>query len=74
MSYARVDGDDALVAFASVLTKRSYVALILDVIVSPALRRAGLGSLLVERICADSALGAPAATERRRLAFGSSKV
>ena len=52
-----------LVAFARVLTDRTYVALVLDVIVAPALRRAGLGSLLVERICADPALAGVASIE-----------
>ena len=40
----------SLVAFARVLTDRTYVALVLDVIVAPAYRDRGLGRLLVERI------------------------
>ena len=44
-------GSESLVAFARVLTDRTYVALVLDVIVAPAYRDRGLGRLLVERIC-----------------------
>jgi hypothetical protein len=61
--YALVDEDDSLVAFGRVLTDRIYVALTLDVIVAPALRRAGPGSLLVEHICADPALTSGACEE-----------
>jgi predicted GNAT family N-acyltransferase len=42
---------ESLVAFARVITDRTYVALVLDVIVAPAYRDRGLGRLLVERIC-----------------------
>jgi predicted GNAT family N-acyltransferase len=43
---------NCLAAFARVLTDRAYLALVLDVIVSPAYRRNGLGRLLMDRICA----------------------
>lgn len=41
----------SLVAFARVLTDRTYVALLLDTIVAPAYRGRGLGRLLVEHVC-----------------------
>ena len=41
----------SLVAFARVLTDRTYVALLLDTIVAPAYRGHGLGRLLVEHVC-----------------------
>jgi predicted GNAT family N-acyltransferase len=41
----------ALVAFARVLTDRTYVALLLDTIVAPTCRGCGLGRLLVEHVC-----------------------
>jgi len=44
-------GSESLVGFARVLTDHTYVALVLDVIVAPAYRGRGLGSLLVESIC-----------------------
>ena len=40
----------SLAAFARVLTDRTYLALVLDVIVAPEHRGGGLGRLLVERI------------------------
>ena len=46
----------SLVAFARVLTDRTYLALVLDVIVAPEHRGAGLGTLLVDSICAEPAL------------------
>ena len=49
-------GSDSLVAFARVLTDRTYLALVLDVIVAPEHRGAGLGRLLVESICSEPAL------------------
>jgi len=49
-------GSDSLVAFARVLTDRTYLALVLDVIVAPKHRGAGLGRLLVESICSEPAL------------------
>jgi len=49
-------GSDALAAFARVLTNRTYVALVLDVVVAPEYRGCGLGRLLLERICAEPAL------------------
>jgi GNAT superfamily N-acetyltransferase len=55
--FAVVDtGSGSLVAFARVLTDRTYLALVLDVIVAPEHRGAGLGRLLVESICSDPAL------------------
>ena len=47
---------DSLAAFARVLTDRTYVAQVFDVIVAPEYRGRGLGRLLVERICAAPAL------------------
>jgi len=49
-------GSDSLAAFARVLTDRTYLALVLDVIVAPEYRGGGLGRLLVERICAEATL------------------
>ena len=46
----------SLAAFARVLTDRTYLALVLDVIVAPAHRGGGLGRLLVERICSEPTL------------------
>ena len=47
---------DSLAAFARVLTDRTYLALVLDVIVAPEYRGGGLGRLLVERICSEPTL------------------
>lgn len=47
---------DSLVAFARVLTDGTYLALVLDVIVAPGYRGAGLGRLIMESICAEPAL------------------
>lgn len=49
-------GSDSLAGFARVLTDRTYVAPVLDVIVAPEHRGHGLGRLLIERICAEPAL------------------
>lgn len=49
-------GSGSLVAFARVLTDRTYLALVLDVIVAPEHRGAGLGRLLMESICSEQAL------------------
>jgi len=49
-------GSDSLVAFARVLTDRTYLAVVLDVIVAPEHRGHGLGRLLVERICSEPEL------------------
>ena len=46
----------SLAAFARVLTGRTYVALVFDVIVAPEYRGQGLGRLLVERICSEPTL------------------
>lgn len=46
----------SLVAFARVLTDRTYLALVLDVIVAPEHRGDGLGRLLVESICSEPVL------------------
>jgi predicted GNAT family N-acyltransferase len=55
--FAVVDkASGSLVAFARVLTDRTYLALVLDVIVAPEHRGAGLGRLLMESICAEPAL------------------
>ena len=47
---------ESLVGFARVLTDRTYVALVLDVIVAPEQRHRGLGGLLIDRICSDPVL------------------
>ena len=47
---------DSLAAFARVLTDRTYLAVVLDVIVAPEYRGRGLGRLLIESICAEPAL------------------
>ncbi|MEI6726756.1 MAG: GNAT family N-acetyltransferase [Actinomycetes bacterium] len=52
------DSSRAVVGFARVLTDRTYVALVLDVIVAPAYRARGLGRLLVETILAEPSLKA----------------
>jgi predicted GNAT family N-acyltransferase len=55
--FAVVDASsESLIAFARVLTDRTYVALVLDVIVAPEHRDRGLGGLLIERICSDPVL------------------
>jgi len=54
---------DSLAAFARVLTDRTYLALVLDVIVAPEYRGGGLGRLLVERICSEPALQKVASIE-----------
>jgi GNAT superfamily N-acetyltransferase len=56
-------GSGHLVAFARVLTDRTYLALVLDVIVAPEHRGAGLGRLLLESICAEPALQSVASIE-----------
>ena len=55
--YAIVEREsDSLAAFARVLTDRTYLALVLDVIVAPEYRGRGLGRVLIESICAEPAL------------------
>ena len=54
--YAVVDQADSLVAFARVLTDRTYVALIFDVIVKSGMRGTSLGCLLLDHICSDPPL------------------
>ena len=55
--YAIVEREsDSLAAFARVLTDRTYLALVLDVIVAPEYRGRGFGRLLIESICAEPAL------------------
>jgi predicted GNAT family N-acyltransferase len=49
-------GSESLAAFARVLTDRTYLALVLDVIVAPEYRGHGLGRLLVEGICSEPTL------------------
>jgi predicted GNAT family N-acyltransferase len=62
--FAAVDvSSESLVAFARVLTDRTYVALVLDVIVAPEHRGRGLGGLLIERICSDPVLKQVASIE-----------
>lgn len=56
-------GSGHLVAFARVLTDRTYLALVLDVIVAPEHRGAGLARLLLESICAEPALQSVASIE-----------
>jgi GNAT superfamily N-acetyltransferase len=46
----------SLAAFARVLTDRTYVALVFDVIVAPEHRGGGLGRQLLESICSEPAL------------------
>jgi GNAT superfamily N-acetyltransferase len=55
--YAIVEREsDSLAAFARVLTDRTYLALVLDVIVAPEYGGRGFGRLLIESICAEPAL------------------
>jgi predicted GNAT family N-acyltransferase len=56
-------GSGSLVAFARVLTDRTYLALVLDVIVAAEHRGAGLGRLLVESICSEPVLQRVASIE-----------
>jgi predicted GNAT family N-acyltransferase len=49
-------GSGSLVAFARVLTDRTYLALVLDVIVAPERRGSGLGRLLLDSICSEPEL------------------
>jgi predicted GNAT family N-acyltransferase len=62
--FAVVDkGSGSLVAFARVLTDRTYLALVLDVIVAAEHRGAGLGRLLVETVCSEPVLQQVASIE-----------
>jgi hypothetical protein len=54
---------EVLVAFARVLTDRTYVAFVLDVIVAAEHRGNGLGALMMGRICSDPVLGGVASIE-----------
>lgn len=61
--YALVDVSDSLVAFARVLTDRTYLALVLDVIVASEHRGRGLGQALLDSICSDPILQEVASIE-----------
>ena len=62
--FAVVDPDtDRLAAFARVLTDDTYLALVLDVVVSPDRRADGLGRLLMDAIVAHPRVAAAESVE-----------